>query len=125
MYIIDTHVLLWMLSSPEKLSDKIFEILKNENAVFVSIVSLWEIAIKQNLNKLDLPFLPSKLADICIERNIKIIPISPEHLDLLKTLPFIHNDPFDRLLIAQAKNLNATLITKDTFIPQYDIKTLW
>ena len=125
MYIIDTHVLLWMLSSPEKLSDKIFEILKNENAVFVSIVSLWEIVIKQNLNKLDLLFLPSKLADICIEWNIKIIPISLEHLDLLKTLPFIHNDPFDRLLIAQAKNLNATLITKDIFIPQYDIKTLW
>ncbi len=125
MYLIDTHILLWMLSSPDKLSKKVVSLLESENSIYVSIVSLWEIAIKQNLNKLDLPFLPSKLAQICNERNIKIIPITPEHLDELKSLPFIHNDPFDRLLIAQAKNSNATLITRDSFIPQYDIKTLW
>lgn len=125
MYLMDTHILLWMLSSPEKLSTQVKNVLGTEINVAVSIVSLWEIAIKQNLKKIDLPFSPSELAQICNERNIKIKSIEVKELDILKGLPFIHNDPFDRLLIAQAKKLNAILITKDPFIPKYDVKTLW
>lgn len=60
-----------------------------------------------------------------MESGLKIIPIIAEALELTKSLPFIHNDPFDRLLIAQAKNENMTLITKDNFIPKYDVKTIW
>ena len=60
-----------------------------------------------------------------MESGLKIIPIIAEALELTKSLPFIHNGPFDRLLIAQAKNENMTLITKDNFIPKYDVKTIW
>jgi PIN domain nuclease of toxin-antitoxin system len=60
-----------------------------------------------------------------MESGLKIIPITSETLELTKSLPFIHNAPFDRLLIAQAKNENMTLITKDNFIPKYDVKTIW
>ena len=124
MYLIDTHVLLWALDSVETLSPKAKEILQTES-VCVSIASLWEIAIKKGIGKLNVPFSSTELADICRMREIEILPIKPAHIDKLADLPKIHNDPFDRLLICQAQSENLAIVTRDTLIPKYSVETLW
>lgn len=124
MYIIDTHILLWFLSEPEKLSATAKKILL-EDDLYISMASLWEIAIKQSNGKLDLPFSPEELYTICIERNIRVKQILPTHLAYLKNLPKIHNDPFDRLIICQSLADNIPILTHDGKIPLYPVKTLW
>jgi len=124
MYLIDTHILLWLLSQRDKLSAASRQLLL-DSRLFVSVASLWEIAIKQATGKLDLPFTPSRLADICLERDIEILPISPHHLDNLRSLPPIHADPFDRLIICQAIAENIPIITHDSQISRYPVETIW
>ena len=124
MYIIDTHILLWLLSEPEKLTATVKKILQ-EDELYISMASLWEIAIKQSNGKLDLPFSPEELYAICLERNIQVKQILPSHLNQLKNLPKIHNDPFDRLIICQSIAKNIPIITYDSKIPLYSVKTVW
>ena len=124
MYIIDTHILLWLLSEPEKLTATVKKILQ-EDELYISMASLWEIAIKQSNGKLDIPFSPEELYAICLERNIQIKQILPSHLNQLKKLPKIHNDPFDRLIICQSIAENIPIITHDSKIPLYSVKTIW
>ena len=125
MYLIDTHILLWLLSEPQKLSVRATEILEKDENLFISIASLWEIAIKQSNNRLELPFSPFELEQICRERKIKIKAVEPFHLNELKSLPRIHNDPFDRIIICQAKAENIPLVTHDLIIKKYPVKTVW
>ena len=125
MYLLDTHVLIWSLFDTDKLSDKVEQITTENDNVFVSIVSLWEIAIKQTIGKLDIDCSILEIADQCRELDIDIIGIHPQHLGAIKSLPQYHNDPFDRLIIAQATVDGYTLITKDSIIPRYNIKTIW
>ena len=124
MYLIDTHVLLWLLSDQDKLSATAKKILQEEE-LFISMASLWEIAIKQSNGKLDLPFSPEELCAICIERDIQIKQILPPHLNQLQKLPKIHNDPFDRLIICQSIAENIPVLTHDSKIPLYPVETLW
>ena len=102
MYIIDTHALLWYLRNSLELSECAFNIINSESTIYVSVASLWEI-----------------------EKDITILPIKSKHLDLLKNLEKKHNDPFDRLIICQAKSENLRIITRDTIIPLYGIETIW
>ena len=124
MYLIDTHVLLWSLYDSNQLSNPVRGKL-NQSECCVSIASLWEIAIKSCIGKLELKQSIQDIADICEKHGIKVIGITPCDCDEMKMLPRIHNDPFDRIIIAQAKTKNCTIITKDRFIPQYDVKTFW
>ena len=123
-YLLDTHAILWYFQGNENLPKKIRTIIESKSC-FYSIISFWEIAIKQKLVKLDSSFSIQELESMCTKANIQIAPITSKSIETTKFLPLIHRDPFDRLLIAQAKNLNLILITKDMFIPQYDVKTLW
>ena len=123
-YLLDTHAILWYFQGNENLPKKIRTIIESKSC-FYSIISFWEIAIKQKLGKLDSSFSIQELESMCTKANIQIAPITSKSIETTKFLPLIHRDPFDRLLIAQAKNLNLILITKDMFIPQYDVKTLW
>ena len=125
MYIIDTHILLWLLSEPEKLSPKAVQILQEDDDLYISMASIWEIAIKQSNNKLDLPFSPEELCRICYDRDIKIMQILPKHLNMLRRLPKIHNDPFDRLIICQSLTENIQILTKDEKIALYPVITVW
>lgn len=125
MYLLDTHALIWALSSDEKLSENAREIVVGTREVYVSIVSLWEIAIKQSIGKLDFEKIPTEVEKGCERLKIKILPILPYHLESIGKLPDIHNDPFDRLIIAQAMVEGITIITKDTKIHKYEIETLW
>lgn len=125
MYLLDTHALLWYLYDNPKLSQKMLETISNSDTVFASIASLWEIAIKQGIGKLEIDCPISTIASLCEQKDIGILRIKIEHLEVLKMLPQIHRDPFDRLLIAQAQTENLTLITKDAQIAKYNINTLW
>ena len=125
MYILDTHTLLWFFDGDERLSSHAKDIIQTEDNVYISIVSFWEIAIKQSIKKLELKNSPSELITLAEQQAINILQISPKHLDMIKTLKKIHNDPFDRLIIAQAQCENMTIITKDLIIPKYKVKILW
>ena len=125
MYIIDTHALLWYLRDSSELSERVREIIDNEEQIFTSIASLWEIAIKHSIGKLDLEFSITQIEELCKQKDISILPIASKHLDELENLPNHHNDPFDRLIICQARTENLTIITRDTIIPKYPVKTVW
>ena len=121
-YLLDTHVVLWSLLTPKKLNKKITSLLKSDDStVYISIVSVIEISIKKSIGKMD---IDDSYLDVLREEDFSFLPIEIEDADLLKSLPLIRKDPFDRLLIAQAMNRNLTLISKDAFFQAYDIKLL-
>ena len=99
--------------------------IETDNDLYVSIASLWEISIKQSIGKLDIDASPIDISSTCEEMDIHMLPISPQHLSLIQKLPDIHRDPFDRLIIAQATYEGAVIITKDSIMPKYDVKTIW
>ena len=125
MYILDTHTLLWFFDEAENLSSRVKNIIESESELFVSIITFWEIAIKQNIGKLKIEQSPSDLMLLTEQQKIGILQISAKHLDVIKTLEKIHSDPFDRFIIAQAQCENLTILTRDSIIPQYKVKTLW
>lgn len=121
-YLLDTHVVLWWLTEPEKIHSKARKIIKDRaNTIFVSSVSFWEIAIKKSLGRLTLPH--NLLEAVAIE-GFKILPIMPEECLGVADLPFFHSDPFDRLLVIQAKLNDLVIITKDTKIAEYPTVTM-
>ena len=125
MYLLDTHTLLWALFNENSLSENARKVILDDNDIFVSIVSLWEIAIKQSIGKLEISESIETIAQICKDEDFYILPIKPSHLDHLKKLPQIHGDPFDRLIISQAAIEELVIVTKDAKIPLYEIRTLW
>ena len=125
-YLLDTHTLIWFLNGNQNLSKVAEDIIENKEAsLFVSIVSLWEISIKISLNKLILHTSFDEFKAAIELNNIKILGITFEDTLTVSTLPFIHKDPFDRLLISQAINNDFTLISRDEYFKDYDVKLLW
>ena len=108
----------------ENLSKTAKEIINNEFCYY-SKVSLWEIAIKQTRNLLQYKNSIQDIIDACKEEEFEEVSVSGKSLELIKNLPDIHRDPFDRLLITMAQENNLTIVTKDTKIPLYDVKTVW
>ncbi len=123
-YLLDTHTLLWYLQDDANLSERAKNTI-DISECYYSKVSLWEIAIKQSLGKLRYRESLVSIRELCVQEAFINLPVTEEDFDTIKTLPLIHRDPFDRLLIAQAKNSNLTFITKDMLIHRYDIRTLW
>lgn len=119
-YLLDTHILLWWLSDDKKLSKKRRDLIsKASNSILVSTVSIWEIVIKKSLKKLS---APDDLKEVLYKNNFETLPIMIDHVLTLEHLPAIHNDPFDRLLIAQSIYEDLILITSDENIQKYHIK---
>ena len=126
MYLLDTNALLYFLYDSGKLSKKASDIIyHNDEKINVSIVSMWEIAIKSSIGKLEIKSSISKIAETCENEQFDILPIKPFHLDEIGQLPAIHGDPFDRLIISQAVSENLVIITKDGTIPMYNVEVLW
>lgn len=123
-YLLDTHAILWYAQGNNELSEKARSIMESEEC-FYSMASLWEIAIKQKLGKLDETLAITELDELCRDAGFIQIPMTSSHVEKTKTLDFIHRDPFDRLIIALAQTENLTIITRDTIIPKYDVKTVW
>ena len=126
MYLLDTHTLLWFLRDDSRLSSTARSIIMDARSTTqASCISLWEIALKKSLVKLRFDHSITDIVQLCYESSITLLGISPDELDNLATLPFIHRDPFDRLLVSQARTRNLTIITKDSIIPKYDVRTIW
>lgn len=125
MLILDTHALLWYLSDSKEMGDDLKQQISDSDLVAVSIASFWEIAIKQSIGKLKLEESVSEIEHICYLKDIMVLPIKPSELDVIKTLPNIHADPFDRLIISQTISESAILVTKDSNIHKYPVRTIW
>ena len=125
--LLDTHTVLWWVGKHDKLSPVARGILlNNANSLHVSVVSAWEIAIKTSLGKLP-GFAGGAKAFLKQLHNIPaaLLPLSPRYIEEVETLPFLHRDPFDRLLVATAKADGMTLLTADENIRKYDIFSTW
>lgn len=121
-YLIDTHIFLWWLSNDKKLKDSFRQIIEDpKNHIYVSVVSGWEISIKNRKGKLP---LKTTLAECFKVAGFEVLNISFEHVLSLNKLPLYHQDPFDRMLVAQAKAEKLKLITDDTKIKKYSVKTI-
>lgn len=120
--LLDTHILIWILEDNPILSVQARDaITDGKNRVFVSAVTVWEISIKQAMGKLK---VPSNLEEEIELLRFTQLDINFEHAKLAGELPNIHKDPFDRMLIAQAKLERLTLVSRDGYIAQYDVGLL-
>ena len=125
--LLDTHVLLWFLLTPEKLSIAALSAIQHaENQVYVSLASAWEMSIKSSLGKLSLtqPIEPFIL-DQARRNRFDILPITLAHIAAVERMPHHHRDPFDRLLIAQSLVENIPLVSADSIIHAYPITHIW
>ena len=120
--LLDTHILIWALENNPSLSKKARDVITTgANMVFVSSASVWEISIKKSTGKL---IVPDNLLEELAAHRFSLLNISAEHAQLAGELPMIHKDPFDRMLVAQAKIEKLTLISNDPMIAQYRVKLL-
>lgn len=118
-YLLDTHVLLWWLHAPSKLSAAAREVIRDgENVVYLSSVAAWEMVIKKSLGRLE---FPGNLEDVLAEERIVVLPISLQHALAVADLPMHHQDPFDRMQIAQARLEDLVLVTRDAEMAKYDV----
>ncbi len=125
-YLLDTNALIGLLFRPDFLSSASRAVIEESDELYVSIISLWEIGIKQSIGKLEIDSNTYDIERSCTELNISQLPLTALHIDRMKSLPLHHRDPFDRILIAQACVENMIMITSDSNISKYEeIKTLW
>jgi PIN domain nuclease of toxin-antitoxin system len=124
-YLLDTHTLIWFLENDPRLPPTTRTEIETTQTIFVSIVSLWEIAIKANIGKLNLSFPFSTIAPNLITTGITELPITFRDLEIYLSLPLHHRDPFDRILIAQAMNHSLSFISRDIQIDAYQIQRFW
>jgi PIN domain nuclease of toxin-antitoxin system len=119
--LLDTHVVLWWLTDDPGLPEEIKDRLDHEPDVRVSAATIWEIAIKQALGKIS---APADLPDRVRGSGFRELPIDFTHAIAAGRLPPIHRDPFDRMLVAQARCEDLTLVTRDQYCQQYDVTIL-
>ena len=125
-FLLDTHTFLFAINEPERLSPAVRGALLNEELPrWVSVVSLWEIILKIQAGKLDLPLEPAYYHKHLREIGATLLPVDERHSFELIQLPLLHKDPFDRLLIAQARVEDMTLLTRDESIRRYPVTALW
>lgn len=125
--LLDTHAFLWLNTAPKQVGQAAFVACQDRaNALHLSLASLWEIQIKHQLGKLELTVPWGRMLHMQQQANgLRALPISVDHIQALQELPPHHGDPFDRMLIAQARTEGMTLVTADAAISPYDVPTLW
>jgi PIN domain nuclease of toxin-antitoxin system len=125
--LLDTHALIWMTSEPHKLSAAAsIAITDARNEIWLSIASIWEVQIKVQIGKLTCnPPLAEMIKAQCTANRLQILSVSLEHIYAIDALAFVHRDPFDRMLIAQANCEGMMLVTSDRIFAGYPVATLW
>ena len=124
--LLDTHVLIWTLNEDQRLSEKARElILDPDNAIYYSSVSIWEVAIKHAIHPENVTFTGKELSQYCQEAGFLPVEMRDRHVFALETITRAddappHHDPFDRMLIAQAKAENMSFLTHDSLLPYYN-----
>ncbi|WP_267963775.1 type II toxin-antitoxin system VapC family toxin [Testudinibacter sp. TR-2022] len=119
-FLLDTHVLIWWLQDSPRLGPRSRELISNSQ-VYLSAASIWEIAIKMRKGLLP---LPETIFEVIVEEEFEKLNITHFHAEQAGKLPAYHNDPFDRMLIAQAQAEGLIFITADEKIPQYGVQLL-
>jgi PIN domain nuclease of toxin-antitoxin system len=125
--LLDTHTFLWWDSEPELLSPTVLQLCRApENTLVLSVVSAWEIQVKSQLGKLELKRpLAEVIRDQRKANNLRVLPIWLKHVLALATLPAQHRDPFDRLLVSQARVEGAVLLSRDPLLALYEVDVRW
>ncbi|MEU0134303.1 type II toxin-antitoxin system VapC family toxin [Streptomyces sp. NPDC006296] len=119
--LLDTRIVMWWMADATELSDRIKDLIDTEPAVHVSAVSPWEITIKQFLGQFE---GPGDLAEQVRDLLFTSVPVTAAHGVRAGRLPMLHTDPFDRMLVAQAQAERMVLITRNAWIPHYDVQTM-
>lgn len=118
--LLDTHILIWFLEDNKRLSSPYKDLIEDPmNVIYFSSVSIAEMAIKASKNKLK---YPDSIIDICRDTGLEELTLSGKQCILLKDLPLIHHDPFDRLLVVQSQSENLYLMSQDRIFDKYDVK---
>ena len=125
--LLDTHALLWAVGAPDRLSAPVrAALLADDNEVSLSIASLWEVAIKVSLRRLDLsPDWRALIDNGRARMGARWLAVEANHCAQVAQLPWHHRDPFDRMLIAQAMCEDLILISKDRALADYSVRVLW
>jgi len=125
-YLLDTHTLIWFIDGNKELSQTAHTSIEGDDVTnFVSIASLWEMALKISLNKLELKTPFNQINSQLVENGFELLPVSFEDTLTVAALPFHHRDPFDRMIIAQAITKRLSIISKDEHFRLYDVKVFW
>ncbi|MBT3375586.1 MAG: type II toxin-antitoxin system VapC family toxin [Lentisphaerae bacterium] len=126
-YLLDTHTLLWFLQGASQLPDAVAERIEAPQAeTWISMASVWEMAIKTGLGKLRVPYsLDKELPDLLEQNGFAVLNFGFDHLAAVSQLPFHHRDPFDRLLVSQALVEGLTLISCDSAMDAYGVQRTW
>jgi PIN domain nuclease of toxin-antitoxin system len=125
--LLDTHSFIWWIEDDKRLSTAARTLLRDRaNEVFVSIATIWEIAIKVGVGRLRMPpELRAFLADQIARTGFSLLPIAFEHVVAVHALPQHHRDPFDRLLVAQCRHERLFLVSRDGKFALYDVELVW
>jgi len=125
--LLDTHTFIWLDTAPEKLAPTALAACEDpDNELYFSVVSAWEIEIKARLGRLNLRVPLKEMVEVQqTDNGLQILSVELRHVYALHTLPQVHNDPFDRLLIAQARAEQAHLVTADSQLTRYPVDILW
>ena len=125
--LLDTHTFIWWDSEPEKLSPTVLALCQDaDNELILSVASLWEIQIKSQLGKIKLSIsLPHIIQAQQRSNALQVLPVNAEHVYKLDSLPSLHKDPFDRILIAQASVENIPIASQDSIIRAYPVQVKW
>ena len=127
-YLLDTQAVIWFIDGDERVPLPVREAVHDpNNVVSITMVSLWEIAIKRSINKLELATGLQDVQDKLLSRQVSMLPITVDHLEAVEALEYQgkHRDPFDRLIISQAIVEDMTLISNDPHFKHYPVKILW
>jgi len=124
--LLDTHAVWWFLEGNPQMPDKTREIIINaKNRKYVSIASLWEVAIKMGIGKMDFDGGIDRFVETIESNGFILLGISPKHVKVVVGLPSIHRDPFDRMLVAQAVIEDMIIMTTDANILKYKVISIW
>ncbi len=124
--LLDTHAFIWFVENDNNLPESVRNLIENiENETLISIASLWEIAIKASLNKLELKNNIESIIKNMSLNGFSILEILPEHIITVSKLPFHHRDPFDRIIIAQSLTENIKIVGRDIIFKEYNVDLIW
>ena len=125
--LLDTQVFLWMVGGSDRVPEAVRQLLRSpDNEVWLSAISVWEMAIKQGRDRLTLPAPAAAYAALQRKRHaIGSLPIEEAAVAHLAKIPDVHRDPFDRVLVCQAIEHDMTLVSADTLVQRYPVKVLW